>query len=67
MEQDAGIDDAAVLRIVADRGPVSTREIAESLGCSRRAVEYRLRTLYAEGKLESTAIGRELLWWAVEE
>jgi len=66
MEQDAGIDDAAVMAVVADRGPVSTREIAESLGCSRRAAEYRLRTLYAEGRLESTAIGRELLWWPVE-
>jgi len=66
MEQDAGIDDEAVMRVVADRGPVSTRGVAETLGCSRRAVEYRLRTLYADGKLESTAIGRELLWWPVE-
>jgi biotin operon repressor len=65
MEQDAGIDDAAVMSVVEDRGPVSTREVAETLGCSRRAVEYRLRTLYAEGRLESTAIGRELLWWPV--
>jgi len=66
MEQDAGIDDAAVMHVVADRGPVSTRDIAEALGCSRRAVEYRLRTLYADGRLESTAIGRELLWWSLE-
>jgi predicted ArsR family transcriptional regulator len=66
MEQDAGIDDAAVMSVVTDREPVSTREVAETLGCSRRAVEYRLRTLYAEGKLKSTAIGRELLWWPVE-
>ncbi|MFB6227922.1 MAG: FaeA/PapI family transcriptional regulator [Halobacteriales archaeon] len=66
MEQNAGIDDAAVMSVVEDRGPISTREVAETLGCSRRAAEYRLRTLYAEGSLESTAIGRELLWWAVE-
>ena len=66
MEQDAGIDDEAVMRVVADRGPVSTREVAETLGSSRRAAEYRLRTLYAEDRLESTAIGRELLWWIPE-
>jgi DNA-binding Lrp family transcriptional regulator len=66
MEQDPRIDDAAVMSIVEDRGPVSTRAVAETLGCSRRAVEYRLRTLYAEGVLESTAIGRELLWWPDE-
>jgi DNA-binding Lrp family transcriptional regulator len=66
MEQNAGIDDAAVMSVVEDRGPVSTREIAETLGCSRRAAEYRLRTLYAEGVLASTAVGRELLWWPDE-
>jgi len=67
MEQNTGIDDAAVMSVVEDRGPVSTREVAEALGCSRRAVEYRLRTLYADGKLESTAVGRELLWWPAGE
>ena len=66
MEQDAGIDDAAVMRVVEERGPVSTREVSEILGCSRRAAEYRLRTLYADDCLESTAVGRELLWWVAE-
>jgi len=67
MEQDPRIDDEAVMRVVADRGPVSTREVAETLGCGRRATEHRLRTLYAGGKLESTAVGRELLWWPAGE
>ena len=60
--EDATIEDSVLLEIVHEQAPISTGEVADAVGCSRRAAEYRLRALHADGELVSEAVGRELLW-----
>lgn len=55
-------DDAAFVEAVRALGPAPTREIADAVGCTRRAAEYRLRKLYAEGRVDSERVGTSLIW-----
>lgn len=56
-------DDAVFIEAVRQRDSVSTQEVAETVGCTRRAADYRLRKLYAEGKIESKSVGNSLIWY----
>lgn len=56
------VEEAVVHEAVRDLGPASTREIAEAVGCSPRAAEYRLRTLYADGVIDTKTVGNTLIW-----
>lgn len=60
-------DEAAVLELLSLHGPLSTEEVADALDWTRRAADYRLRALYAGGKLESTTVGSSLLWWVSDD
>lgn len=57
--------DEELMAMVREHAPAGTSEIAESLGVSRRAVEYRLRAL-AENEtteLRVKKIGQSLVWY----
>lgn len=60
-------DDAEILEAVEAIGPATTAEVADLVGCSPRAAEYRLRKLYAEGKVGSETVGTTLIWRPVSE
>jgi DNA-binding transcriptional ArsR family regulator len=50
----------AVLRGVAERGPITATELAASLPISRQAVSKHLAVLHAAGLVEPERAGREL-------
>jgi DNA-binding Lrp family transcriptional regulator len=52
-----------LVRILHDHGPLATREVAKKAGCSERAADYRLRKLYADGRVESARVGTTHRWW----
>ena len=57
------VESERLVRILLDHGPLSTRDVAKEAGCSERAADYRLRKLYADGRIESARIGTTHRWW----
>lgn len=54
--------DEEVLDAVAGNAPAATTEVADSLGLTRQAADYRLRQLREDGRVESKQIGSALAW-----
>ncbi|MDY6819122.1 MAG: helix-turn-helix domain-containing protein [Halobacteriales archaeon] len=48
-------------------GAETTREIADEVGCTRRAADYRLRELRQDGRIEARKFGGSLLWSLADE
>lgn len=44
----------------------TTSNVADVLGCSRQAADYRLRNLQDEGKVDAESVGNSLMWSVVE-
>ena len=61
------MDDAAFLDAVREHPRATTQEVAEIVGVNERAADHRLRQLYAEGAVESKAIGNTLIWIPVDD
>ena len=47
--------------------PAGTREIANTVGCSRQNADYRLREFAEENKVSAKKIGNSLVWTRSEE
>jgi predicted transcriptional regulator len=45
-----------------EAGHDTTADIAEYVGCTRRAADYRLRNLHEQGEVEGEKYGRSLIW-----
>jgi hypothetical protein len=54
--------DAEFVSTVRAEQPVSTSEVAQSVGCTRRRAEQRLKSLRTDGKLNGDLIGNSLVW-----
>lgn len=50
------------LTAVRELDSPTTSNIAEQVGCTRQAADYRLRKLRDEDRVEATMIGNTLLW-----
>jgi GTP-sensing pleiotropic transcriptional regulator CodY len=59
---DAYGDEEFIAAIEQIEGIAGTREIADSVGCSKRQALNRLRELENEGILVSKDVGRSLVW-----
>jgi DNA-binding Lrp family transcriptional regulator len=59
--------DADVLAAVDAHAPAATSEVADALGVSRQAADYRLRRLRDEGQVNSKKIGASLVWFTGDE
>lgn len=57
--------DQDLIEAVSQHEPAGTQEIAEAVGASRRAVEYRLQSLAEDDDtpLQVKKIGRALVWY----
>lgn len=53
------------IKAVAKHEPASTREVAESVGCSRRNADIRLRKLEEAEKVRKKKVGNSLTWFCV--
>lgn len=58
----ASVSDEAVVDAVATAAPVGTSDVAEELGLTRQAADYRLRRLREAGRVEADTIGGSLAW-----
>jgi predicted transcriptional regulator len=47
---------------VRDHTPASTKEVAETVGCTRQNADYRLRRLQDTGSVRSKKVGASLVW-----
>lgn len=54
--------DQQFLTAVSEQENPTTSNIAEQVGCTRQAADYRLRQLREENKIEATMIGNTLVW-----
>jgi predicted transcriptional regulator len=50
------------LTAVREQDTPTTSAIAEQIGCTRQAADYRLRKLRDEDRVESTMVGNTLVW-----
>jgi predicted ArsR family transcriptional regulator len=57
--------DGDLIETVRKHEPAGTKEIADSIGATRRAVEYRLRSLADDetNDIQAKKIGRTLVWY----
>jgi len=60
--------DRDLIEAVREHEPAGTQEIADAVGATRRAVEYRLRSLSDDesSEVQSKKIGRALVWYLAE-
>lgn len=42
--------------------PASTKEVADTVGCTRRNADIRLRQLYEDGLVQKKMVGNSLTW-----
>ena len=54
--------DEEILEAVTSADTATTNAIANELGCTRPAADYRLRKLRDEGRVNATMVGNTLLW-----
>lgn len=60
-------DDSAFLTAVRENEPASTSEVADSVGCTRRNADYRLRRLRDEDRVHSKEVGNSLVWFLIDD
>ena len=60
-------DDGAFLAAVREHEPASTSEVADSVGCTRRNADYRLRRLRDEDRVRSKTVGNSLVWFLIDD
>ena len=60
----ASVSDEEIVDAVATAAPVGTSDVAEELGFTRQAADYRLRRLRETGRVEADTIGGSLAWSA---
>jgi DNA-binding Lrp family transcriptional regulator len=61
----ASVSDEEIVEAVATAAPVGTSDVAEELGLTRQAADYRLRRLREAGRVEADRIGGSLAWSVV--
>jgi predicted transcriptional regulator len=61
--------DQDLIDAVREHEPAGTQEIADAIGATRRAVEYRLRSLTDDetNHVKAKKIGRTLVWFISDE
>lgn len=62
----ASVSDTDILDAVAENEPASTSEVADSVGLTRQAADHRLRSLFADGRVNKKKIGASLVWFRPE-
>jgi predicted transcriptional regulator len=60
-------DEQDILDAVREHEPAATREIAETVGCTRQSADYRLRRLEEGGRVRSKKVGPTLVWIPADE
>lgn len=51
---------------IRENEPASTKEIGDTVGCSRQNADYRLRKIEEDGRVKSKLVGNSLVWMVVE-
>ena len=59
--------DEDVLDATREHSPAATSEVADELGVTRQAADYRLRKLRDEDRVASKKIGASLVWYVPDE
>lgn len=59
--------DEEVLAAVRTHEPAGTKEVADELGIARQSADYRLRSLFDEGRVSKKKVGNSLVWSAEQE
>lgn len=59
--------DEDFLRAIREHEPASTMEVANSVGCTRRNAEMRLKRLEREDRVRGKKVGNSLTWMTVGE
>lgn len=54
--------DREVLDAVEEHQPAGTADVAEALGVTRQAADYRLRRLREDGRVDGKKVGGSLIW-----
>lgn len=65
-EYEKKVSDAAILRAVQEHDPAATSEVADAVGITRQAADYRLRALRDDGRVSAKKVGRALVWFDAE-
>lgn len=60
--QQSTIDDDEFVNVVYQHTPAGTTEVADTVGISRQATEYRLKKLEDQGRIWSKKIGPTRIW-----
>jgi len=60
------VSDDVVLAAVRAHTPAATSEVADECGVTRQAVDYRLRELRDDGRVNSKKIGASLVWFPTD-
>lgn len=58
--------DEEFLEAVEEHEPAGTSEVADTVGCSRRNADVRLRKLEEEGEIRKKKVGNSLTWFSAE-
>jgi len=58
--------DEEFLEAVEEHEPADTSEVADTVGCSRRNADVRLRKLEEEGEIRKKKVGNSLTWFSAE-
>lgn len=61
-EFDERVSDDDLLEAVREYDPAATSEVADAVGVTRQAADYRLRRLADEGRVQKKKIGASLVW-----
>ena len=62
VQPDVTHEDAEYIDAVRDTSPATTKAVADKVGVTRQAADYRLRQLDDDGKVEAEMIGNTLVW-----
>jgi len=54
--------DDEIIQAIRSNEPAGTQEVADELGLARQSVDYRLRKLLDQGRVEKQKIGNSLAW-----
>ena len=58
--------DEAFIQAIKEHSPASTSEVAESVGCTRRNADIRLKKLAGEGSVRQKKIAASQVWVVAE-
>jgi predicted transcriptional regulator len=59
--------DEEFIQAVREYNPASTSEVAESVGCTRRNADIRLKKLAEEGQVKQKKIAASQVWVVAED